>query len=209
MLYLVLILIFAFLIAIKTLDCYLRSAKGKGVLGEKLVSMRLRDGLGPEYEILNDIYLPTQDGATTQIDHVVVSKYGIFVVETKNYSGWIFGDAKAAKWTKSDYGKKSQFQNPMRQNYRHICALSENLGIPKDYFIGIVAFCGTGEFKTEMPEGVVYSRRAAKYIKSYSSQIIKDEQVHEIAEVILEWQATLSKQQIAAHVQNLNVRHAK
>lgn len=201
------ILVLILLIVVKCLDGYIRSAKGKGAIGERVVYKRLRDGLGPEYEILNDIYLPTSDGVTTQIDHIAISRYGIFVVETKNYSGWIFGDAKAAKWTKSDYGKKSQFQNPMRQNYRHICALSESLGIAKEYFIGVVAFCGTGEFKTDMPEGVVYSKSAAKYIKSYTTQIIKDEQVHEITEAILEWQATLSKQQIASHVQNLKARH--
>ena len=51
--------------------------------------------------------------------------------EMKTYSGWIFGDEKGREWTQSIYRKKSRFQNPMRQNYKHICALAANLGIDK------------------------------------------------------------------------------
>jgi hypothetical protein len=68
--------------------------------------------------------LPSQ-GSTTQIDHVLVSVYGIFVIETKNMKGWIFGDERSAQWTQSIFGKKSRFQNPLRQNYRHVKALAE------------------------------------------------------------------------------------
>ena len=65
------------------------SAENIGKAGEKRVARKL-DWLPKEYIILNDIMLPTQYG-TTQIDHIVVSPYGIFVIETKNYKGWIFG----------------------------------------------------------------------------------------------------------------------
>jgi restriction system protein len=48
------------------------------------------------YRVFHDLYLPRPDGkGTTQIDHVVVSRYGIFVIETKNMTGWIFGDANS------------------------------------------------------------------------------------------------------------------
>ena len=123
------------------------------------------------------IYLPLPDGTTTQVDHIVVSQYGVFVVETKTYSGWIFGDEKSKEWTQSIYHKKSRFQNPMRQNYKHICALADNLGIDKSYFIGVVAFTGDCTFKTDMPEGVVYSRKAADYIRSVNRPIIKEKQI--------------------------------
>ena len=184
------------------------SPKQKGKRGEKLVAGRLRKGLPDEYRILNDIYLPLPDGTTTQIDHIVVSQYGVFVVETKTYSGWIFGDEKSGEWTQSIYHKKSRFQNPMRQNYKHICALADNLGIDKSYFIGVVAFTGDCTFKTDMPEGVVYSRRAADYIRSRNTPRIKASQVDELANAIAEWQGTVGEERKSSHVANLKKRHS-
>ena len=62
--------------------------------------------------------VPSRNG-TTQIDHILVSAYGIFVIETKNLKGWIFGSAENATWTQVLAGKKYPFQNPLKQNYRH------------------------------------------------------------------------------------------
>ena len=195
-------------IALKLFFWWWNSPKRKGASGEKLVAGRLRKGLPEEYLILNDIYLPLPDGTTTQIDHVIVSQYGVFVVETKTYSGWIFGDEKSKEWTQSIYRKKSRFQNPMRQNYRHICALADNLGIDKSYFIGVVAFTGDCTFKTDMPDGVVYSRRAAEYIRSHNKPTIKASQVDELANAIAEWQGTVGEERKSCHVANLKKRHS-
>ncbi len=198
---------FFLVIALKLFFLWWNSPKQKGKRGEKLVAGRLRKGLPAEYQILNDIYLPQPDGTTTQIDHVVVSQYGVFVVETKTYSGWIFGDEKSKEWTQSIYRKKSRFQNPMRQNYKHICALANNLGIDKSYFTGVVAFTGDCTFKTDMPDGVVYSRRAADYIRSCNTPRIKASQVNELADAIAEWQGTVSEERKSCHVANLKKRH--
>ena len=199
----------ALVLALKVFVVWFNSRKRKGASGEWLVARRLRNGLPDDYLIINDIYLPLPDGTTTQIDHVVVSQYGVFVVETKNYSGWIFGDEKSAQWTQTIYRKKSRFQNPIRQNYRHICALADDLGIDKSYFHGVVAFTGDYDFKSEMPQGVVYSRRAAEYIRGFKTPIIKLVQVPEIVSAIEEWQGTLTENQISDHVTNLKNRHAK
>ena len=195
-------------IALKMFFSWLSSPKQKGKRGEALVAARLRAGLPEEYRILNDIYLPLPDGTTAQIDHIVVSKYGVFVVETKNYSGWISGEEGSSEWVQSIYRKKSRFQNPMRQNYKHICALADNLGIDKSYFIGVVAFTGGCTFKTEMPDGVVYSRDVAKYILAQHAEKILFEQVDEIVSAIISWQSSLSKEQIDNHVANLKKRHS-
>ena len=195
-------------IVLKLFFWWWNSPKQKGKRGEKLVAGRLRKGFPDEHRIVHGIYLPPPDGTTTQIDHIVVSQYGVFVVETKTYSGWIFGDEKSREWTQSIYRKKSRFQNPMRQNYKHICALADNLGIDKSYFHGVVAFTGDCTFKTEMPPGVVYSRRAADYIRSYNTPIIKPSQIDELDSAIAEWQGTLSEGQIKGHVANLKKRHS-
>ena len=200
--------VFALLVVLRIFLLWWNSPKQKGKRGEKLVAGRLRKGLPDEYRILNDIYLPLPDGTTTQIDHIVVSQYGVFVVETKTYSGWIFGDEKSKDWTQSIYHKKSRFQNPMRQNYKHICALADNLGIDKSYFIGAVAFTGDCTFKTDMPDGVVYSRRAADYIRSCNTPRIKASQVDELAYAIAEWQGTVGEERKSSHVANLKKRHS-
>ena len=202
--------LFALVVALNVFGLRWYSPKQKGARGERLVAGRLRRGLPDEYLMLNDVYLPCPDGTTAQIDHIIVSQYGIFVVETKTYSGWIFGDENGRKWTQTfRRGKKYTFNSPIRQNYSHICALADNLGIGKSYFHGVVALTGNCTFKTEMPKGVVYSRNAADYIRSFRQPLIKSEQVGEIVSMIAARQGTLSEEQIKNHVSNLKKRHSE
>ena len=108
----------------------------------------------PNWHLLNNVTLPTAEG-TTQIDHVLVSRYGIFVIETKDYSGWIFGDARIGQWTQVLYKKKSRFQNPLHQNYKHIKTVQALLDfLPPDQVNGVVVFTGNAEFKTRRPDDV-------------------------------------------------------
>ena len=182
----------------------------KGWFGEKVLDALLKVKLdSSKYRILHNIMLPTNDGATTQIDHIVISQWGIFVIETKTYSGWVFGDAKSAQWTVSHFRRKDRFQNPLRQNYKHIATLAECLGIPQNYFKTIVAFSGETTFKTEMPQEVMLFGDVPDYIHKQSvNAIIKEEQVPEIADAIQEWQSSLSRERKAAHVENLRKKHA-
>ncbi|MBO7313401.1 MAG: NERD domain-containing protein, partial [Alistipes sp.] len=105
-----------------------------GKLGEKRVAQKL-NWLSNEYITLNDVLLPTRYG-TTQIDHIVVSPYAIFVIETKNYNGWIFGHQDSEEWKQSLLGKKTlwgwsseqhKFRNPIRQNLAHFRAVRDLL----------------------------------------------------------------------------------
>jgi restriction system protein len=91
------------------------------------------------YRRVHNLIVPSIDG-TTQIDHVIVSVYGIFVIETKNMEGWIFGSPHQKTWTQSLFGKKFQFQNPLRQNYRHTRCLAEFLGLDHDLLRSVVFF---------------------------------------------------------------------
>jgi restriction system protein len=102
---------------------------------------------------LRRIVIPGLRG-TTEIDHLVVSKFGIFVVELKDYSGWIFGHGEAPNWTAVYFGRKFKFQNPLRQNYGHVKALEAFLGVDPRVLHGIVVFRGSFKFKTPIPEGV-------------------------------------------------------
>ena len=94
--------------------------------GENLVPRyveKLAEYEGYQISSIHDLYIPKSDGTTSQIDHVVVTDKGLFVIETKNYEGWIFGSEKAPYWTQTIYMNKQIFQNILHQNYGHIESL--------------------------------------------------------------------------------------
>ena len=96
--------------------------------------------LDGELVVLKNIYIPTQ-GKTTEIDVLMVHEKGIFVFESKNYSGWIFGSTDQLNWTQSlQNGEKNRFYNPIRQNRTHIKALAEYLGKPSSEFTSYIVF---------------------------------------------------------------------
>ncbi|XHR31307.1 MAG: NERD domain-containing protein [Chthoniobacteraceae bacterium] len=148
----------------------------KGWFGEKGATFGMWAWLDARvYQRFNNVIVPTANG-TTQIDHVIVSEYGIFVIETKNMSGWIFGNADQERWTQSVFGEKHQFQNPLRQNYRHTRALSEHLGIDHKHFCSVVFFIGECELKTELPDNVM-TRGLATYIKGFQTRVLSPERL--------------------------------
>ena len=121
---------------------FLRSSTFKGWSGEKKTSFNMWLSLDAKiYRRFHDVILPAAIG-TTQIDHLLVSPYGLFIVETKNIKGWIFGSEDQAKWTKSVFGKKYSFQNPLRQTFRQKKILSEFLGLKESLIHPVIFFVG-------------------------------------------------------------------
>ena len=105
----------------------------KGALGETFVRLIAKFRLPADtYHPIHNVTLPTADGST-QIDHIFVSRFGIFVVETKNMKGWIFGGESQAQWTQKIFRKSFKFQNPLRQNYKHTKTLESALEISPDF----------------------------------------------------------------------------
>ena len=160
-----------------------------GKVGEKRVAVKL-DWLPKEYITLNDIMLKTEYG-TTQIDHIVVSPYGIFVIETKNYKGWILGYENSEEWTQSLYGKKSwygwtseqhKFRNPIRQNLAHTRAIKQLLSDIGDFrIIPIVAFSDKAELKIRTPNNIVINWYNLRYtITHYNVPCIPEHQIKTI-----------------------------
>lgn len=112
------------------------------ITGNSYFSVHYDLGLKGEYEIfenlkkfeeigckfLFNLYLPKEDGKTSEIDILMIHSKGIFVIESKNYSGWIFGNEKQYQWTQclpTNYGEahKEYFYNPIYQNQSHIRTL--------------------------------------------------------------------------------------
>lgn len=82
--------------------------KTKGDIGEKIVERELKK-LPEDYKILNNILIKNND-RSSQIDHIIVSKFGVFVIETKMYKGWIYGKEKQRRWIQNLYGKNIIFK---------------------------------------------------------------------------------------------------
>ncbi len=117
-----------------------------------------------------------KDGKTTQIDHVVVSSFGVFVIETKNYKGWIMGDEDAEYWTQIIYKHKEKLYNPIRQNYEHIQALKAYLkDFPSVPYISIVAFTTKADLKVKAASEVIYTVNILKSIRKYTIESISDD----------------------------------
>lgn len=176
-------------------------------MGEAAVRSRLGRELDSEtYTEFHDLMIPSRHG-TTQIDHVYISKYGIFVVETKNYTGWIFGGEKQARWTQVVYKEKHYFQNPLRQNYAHIKALAALLNLPDSKFHSLAVFLGDCEFKTEMPPNVCRLQSAAEYIESFQTALLDEGQIQAAVAVLSSDEYRADKEKLREHTVRLRERH--
>ena len=183
---------------------FLRTPFMKGILGEFQVNLIAKLRLDKQiYTLFKNVTLQTEDG-TTQIDHVVVSRFGVFVIETKNMRGWIFGGTNQKTWTQKIYRHTSKFQNPLHQNYKHTQALQSVLEIEPEKLFSLVVFIGDSDFKTPMPENVVYAGGYIRFIKSKQQPVLTESEVAEICRKI---QSGRLKPSIKTHVEH--VSHVK
>ncbi|QUW23010.1 NERD domain-containing protein [Sporosarcina sp. Marseille-Q4063] len=181
----------------------------KGVIGEG-VSRLFFMGLDTnEYKVLHNITLQNSQGKTTQIDHIIVSIYGIFVVETKNYQGWIYGNEIDRQWTQVIYKKRQQFYNPIKQNQGHIRALKGMLPEYKNIpFISIINFSPKATLKEIQIHSshvyVVYTHRVNPIIKSMKAPVLSHSEIVSITERI---QQQNNKALSSEHI--INIRNKK
>ena len=173
-----------YLIPLMIIAAIVKSAWFKGVFGEFFVNVLIKHSLDKRvYHLIKNVTLPTDDG-TTQIDHIVISTFGVFVIETKNMKGWIFGSADQKQWTQKIYKYSSKFQNPLHQNYKHLKTLEACLNIPADSLFSVVVFVGDSTFKTTMPDNVVYARGCIDFIQSKTDVRLTQQQVDQAIAVI-------------------------
>ncbi len=179
---------------------YLRFNKGK--IAEKMVHHKLMQ-LPEEYHVIDNV-LFMSNGRSTQIDHIVVSPYAVFVIETKGYKGWIFGGESTEYWTQSIYGHKSTFYSPLLQNDGHVRFLKfmlKDLGnIP---FIPIVCFNNEAELKVNVITHIVVNRCCFKdAILQYKIPAISQEIKEKIISIIESNSKTLEKGATCEHKYN-------
>lgn len=143
--------------------------------GETLVRQALINYMPPDsWHLLNNVTLKLEKG-TTQIDHVLISRFGVFVIETKHYKGWIFGDGKSKSWTQVLFHRKHRFQNPVHQNYRHVKAVQALLDfLPPEHVTGLVVFTGDSIFKTAPPAGVHTLGSMISYLQGLEEETLTE-----------------------------------
>ena len=179
----------------------------KGEQGEAMLRQHTDLSLADKgYHALHDLLIPLYE-STTQIDHLYVSRYGIFVVETKNYAGWIYGDAEQKQWTQVLYQQKRRFYNPLKQNETHIKALAYLLKLPVETFHSIVVFVGEAEFKTALPDNVLQGADISGYVHRFRRSLLSQDQVDEIYATLSQkrYRATAAKKR--RHVRDVQGRH--
>lgn len=155
--------------------------KLKGWVGEFGISRILSNLSDEEYYTFNDVVLLSEKDITTQIDHIVVSIYGIFVIETKNYKGWISGSEFSEKWLKNMYGKKYYFYNPLRQNYAHRKVLENLLKLPEESFFPVIVFSNKAELKLNVKSPVIYPNQLLSEIFMHTDKLLD---IHKYLDII-------------------------
>ena len=177
----------------------------RGWLGEKKTAFHLWLSLTRKtYPRFHNIIIPSKNG-TTQIDHLIISVYGIFIVETKNKKGWIFGAEKQPKWTQTLYRKKYTFPNPLRQVYRQKKVLTEFLSLDESCIKTLIYFVGDSEFRTQLPENVIDSG-LGHFIKKFRTELLSKGEVQRLTIKLKNFlsQSTLTKKN---HLESLRKRH--
>lgn len=154
-----------------------------GRRGEKNVADILSGLPNRKYIVLNDLLLRNGD-RLSQIDHVVVSVYGIFVIETKSHAGRIHGRATRENWTQNLAGVKNRIYNPLRQNEGHIRCLRRILD--DDGFLkyhSIVVFTRSASLRIRRVSGgeVIELHELRKRIRRRRRKVMKPEECAMIA----------------------------
>ena len=177
--------------------------------GEALVSLAIQSNFkSPDYHLLNHITLKLKDG-TTQIDHILVSRFGVFVIETKDYSGWIFANAKQPTWTQVLFRKKFKFKNPIFQNIRHVEAVRNALDfLPPSSIKSLVVFTGEAKFKTDVPPEVFTISQLIEHLRSHRDESISLNRLHFCVGRLEATRLAITGETDLAHVKNLERRHS-
>ena len=175
-------------------------------IGEALLADTIGRYFPRAHLLLNNVTLPTADG-TTQIDQILVADTGIFVIETKHYSGWIFGNPQDKQWTQTIYRKKSRFQNPLHQNYGHVKALQSLFDLPDDHFHSVVVFTADAEFKSDLGPNVVRLANLIPFLTAQRSVVFDERKMAYVVGRIEMKRNRRSVETDEYHINHLRNRH--
>lgn len=157
-----------------------RKANRKGELGEYKINLQLSE-LSKQFKYIDDLLIRTDKGLT-QIDHVLITPVGLFVIETKNYIGKIYGKPTNRNWTQYINGSKVSFYNPIRQNAGHIQALKILLKLFKNIeYHSIISFTRRCELHIDLELRTPQSEIMVVYDTNLTDLIMKKYRLLEAA----------------------------
>ena len=180
-----------------------RYAMQQGAAGESAVSSILSRLPKSQYKVINDVLI-AKGSNTTQIDHVIVSSYGIFVIETKNYTGCLVGDEFDEHMDYYVGENRLSIYNPLKQNRSHVYSLMNALNISfKSSFIPILALSNNCQFEITTDTDVVHFSSLFNTILQYRTVVFSKEEMEEITERIKELNIVDRKER-RRHIERVN-----
>ena len=195
-----------------------------GWIGESKIEEKLfwADLFGKKGEVLRNIYVPREDGTTSEIDLLYITTKGILVIESKNYSGYIFGSGNSKNWTSSLYAgknwlgmkqtEKHQFYNPIWQNKTHIKYLQKylNFFVPMYSIIVFSERCELKSVSYSDPDTYVCKRNSLGQIVSgiwnANPDYISEDDVNRIRDLLLPL-TNSDEATKAMHVENIETKY--
>lgn len=193
----------------ETSNKFFKVFRDKGLYGEYLTFEKLEKVSGDK-KILANLYIPKGD-KTTEIDLVMIHETGIYVLESKNYSGWIFGNDKDRYWMQViNKNEKNKFYNPIKQNNSHVKYLAKLLDNDTYNYISIIAFSERCTLKkiTNESDAIILNRdkldaEMINRIKDKERKLTKEE--IEIIYNILKSYTQVSEEEKQNHIKNIKV----
>lgn len=178
--------------------------------GEALVAGVLRSEFASSnFHLMNHVTLRMGDG-TTQIDHILVSRFGVFVIETKHYRGWLLASAEGRRWTQVWFRARFRFQNPILQNRRHVRAVQDVLDhLPPEAIKSVIVFSGSAEFRTEIPSGVLRLHELAGYIRMQADEIMSEKRLQYCVGQLETARLAISDETDVEHLENVARWHGR
>ena len=182
------------------LPIIVKSPKVIGWIGEFIVKNTIGKTTKNKQYVINDLILEN-DGKSSQIDHIVINQHGVWVIETKNYSGRIYGSENQLEWTQVlSYGKvKNKLYNPLKQNATHIYNVKKIIGnFP---ITSLVVFIRNNTQYIDAPN-VIPVKKLRHYLNR-GDCVLTDEQMQTIYNLLLENKSNISTSQ---HIKNINTQ---
>jgi restriction system protein len=166
----------AWIVPLLLLFFFLSSPRFRGDIAETRVRRLLAAGLERNrFTVFNDVVLPI-GGGTTRINHVVVSRVGIFVIESSYVRGWISGTEVQDRWQQNSWGRSTRCDNPLHRNRRQVEALQRLLDYPSAVFHPLVVLVGLKGFRKRPPENVIVAESLLARIRKKTGQLLSPEQ---------------------------------
>lgn len=199
-----------------TNDNMLRVMLNKGKYGEYLTSRIIEKSALKSHKQLVNVYLPKKNSnELTELDLIYLDRTGVYIIESKNYSGWIFGNEADQKWTQTMPNKKKfKFYNPIRQNATHIRAIQKYLEVPIEVIHSVIVFserCQLKSIKVTSENVHVLKRDSLKkfiQIHNKSEQFFTNGEIQTIYNKLLP-HTQVSEEVKKLHIQSIQQKYGK